>query len=42
MPDEAQKSLFTRELLRGEVVVAPEQEFIGGFLYSVIGLRHNF
>jgi hypothetical protein len=42
MPDEAQKSLFTLELLRGDVVVAPEQEFIGGFLYSVIGLRHNF
>ena len=42
MPDGGQKSLFTLELLRGDVVVTPEQEFIGGFLYSVIGLRHNF
>jgi len=42
MPDEVQKSLFTLELLRGDVVVAPEHEFIGGFLHSVIGVRHNF
>jgi hypothetical protein len=42
MPDAGQKNQFTLELQRGDVVVAPEHELIGGFLHSVIGVRHNF